>query len=208
MQLTSNSFVDGAVVPAANAFGVPHAETHVALSDNKNPHLAWTDAPAATKSFVVICVDPDVPSKADDVNQEGREVPSDLPRVDFYHWVLVDVPADKTAIAEGEFAHGVTPGGKPGPDAAGGTRQGINNYTQWFAGDADMGGDWFGYDGPCPPWNDSIIHHYHFRVFALDVARLDVSGTFDGPAAVAAMEGHVLAQASLMGTYTLNPRLR
>lgn len=207
MKLVSDSFKDGAQIPVANAFGVPHAETHVALSDNKNPHLHWTGAPAGTQSFVVLCVDPDVPSKGDDVNQEGREVPSALSRVDFYHWVLVDVAPDKTSITEGEFAQGVTPGGKPGPDAAGGTRQGLNNYTQWFAGDPDMGGDWFGYDGPCPPWNDSIVHHYHFKVCALDVARLDVSGTFDGPAAVAAMEGHVLAQASIMGTYTLNPRL-
>jgi phosphatidylethanolamine-binding protein (PEBP) family uncharacterized protein len=40
----------------------------------------------------VICHDPDVPSKGDDVNQEGRGVPASLPRVDFFHWVLVDLP--------------------------------------------------------------------------------------------------------------------
>ena len=49
---------------------------------------------------------------------------------------------------------GVTPRGKSGPDSAGGTRSGLNGYTEWFAGDADMGGQYFGYDGPCPPWND------------------------------------------------------
>ena len=32
-----------------------------------------------------------------------------------------------------------------------------------------MSGDYFGYDGPCPPWNDSIVHHYVFTVYALDV---------------------------------------
>jgi phosphatidylethanolamine-binding protein (PEBP) family uncharacterized protein len=61
--------------------------------------------------------------------------------------------------------------------------------------------------GPAPPWNDSIVHHYVFTVFALDVDRLDVSGDFTGHDVRAAMEGHVLAEASVGGTYTQNPRL-
>jgi phosphatidylethanolamine-binding protein (PEBP) family uncharacterized protein len=40
----------------------------------------------------------------------------------------------------------------------------------WFAGDNDMRGDYYGYDGPCPPWNDEIVHRYVFTLFALDVA--------------------------------------
>ena len=35
----------------------------------------------------------------------------------------------------------------------------------------DMRGDYHGYDGPCPPWNDGILHHYVFTLYALDVAR-------------------------------------
>jgi Raf kinase inhibitor-like YbhB/YbcL family protein len=70
-----------------------------------------------------------------------------------------------------------------------------------------MAGDYFGYDGPCPPWNDAIVHHYVFTVYALDLDRLPIEGVFTGAQAIAAMQGHVVAQASITGTYTLNPRL-
>jgi Raf kinase inhibitor-like YbhB/YbcL family protein len=155
----------------------------------------------------VICHDPDVPSRGDDVNQEGRVVPKPLPRVDFFHWVLVDLPASITGIAEGAFASSVTARGKPGPEAPQGARQGLNDYTGWFASDKDMGGQYFGYDGPCPPWNDEIPHRYVFTVFALDVARLAVDGAFTGADARKAMQGHILAQAAITGRYTLNPQV-
>ncbi|NJD26296.1 MAG: YbhB/YbcL family Raf kinase inhibitor-like protein [Betaproteobacteria bacterium] len=207
MQLTSKSFADNQRIPGDYAFCIPDPAHHVCLGKNRNPHLAWAGAPAGTRSFAVICHDPDVPSKGDDVNQEGRVVPASLPRVDFFHWVLVDLPAAVNAIDAGEFSDDVTPRGKPGPQAARGARQGINNYTDWFAGDNDMRGDYHGYDGPCPPWNDEILHHYVFTVFALDIETLPVSGRFGGPEVRAAMQGHILAQASLTGTYTLNPKL-
>jgi Raf kinase inhibitor-like YbhB/YbcL family protein len=142
------------------------------------------------------------------VNQEGRVVPATLPRVDFFHWVLVDLPPPVTSVAAGEFASGVAARGKPGPAAAHGARQGVNDYTGWFASDKDMSGNYFGYDGPCPPWNDEIPHHYVFTVFALDVARLAVDGAFTGGEARKAMQGHVLAQASITGRYTLNPAVK
>ncbi|MGB5207625.1 MAG: YbhB/YbcL family Raf kinase inhibitor-like protein, partial [Azonexus sp.] len=62
-------------------------------------------------------------------------------------------------------------------------------------------------DGPCPPWNDEIIHHYVFTVYALNIDQLPVSGRFGGPEVRAAIFGHVLAEASLTGTYTLNAKL-
>lgn len=159
--------------------------------------------PAGTKSFALICVDPDVPSSGDDVNQEGRSVPADLPRVDFYHWVVVNIPAGLRSIAEGADSAGVTAKGKtPGQQPHGLT--GINSYTDWFAGDEDMRGHYGGYDGPCPPWNDTLVHHYHFTIYALDVEKLDLSGPFTGADALSAMEGHVLGQASHMGSYTMN----
>ncbi len=207
MKLSSSSFGDNQRIPGAYAFAVPHATGHVTLSSNRNPQLAWSGAPADTKSFALICHDHDVPSKGDDVNKEGRSVPAGLPRVDFYHWVLVDIPPGMSAIAEGEFSDGVSARGKPGPQAKHGARQGLNDYTAWFAGDQDMGGDYFGYDGPCPPWNDEILHHYVFTLYALDCARCPVSGAFRGGDALKAIEGHVLAKASLTGIYTLNPKL-
>ena len=68
-----------------------------------------------------------------------------------------------------------------------------------------MKGGYYGYGGPCAPWNDSIIHHYHFTLYALDVEKLELGERFAGADVKAAIEGHVLGQASIMGTYTINP---
>ena len=70
-----------------------------------------------------------------------------------------------------------------------------------------MRGDYFGYDGPCPPWNDEIVHHYIFTLYALDVERLPIEDKFTGAQARAALHGHILAQARLTGLYTLNPQV-
>ncbi|NDY84282.1 YbhB/YbcL family Raf kinase inhibitor-like protein [Orrella sp. NBD-18] len=207
MKLTSTSFTDQSFIPARYAFGKIDKQMHVALSDNMNPHFSWDDVPAGTKSFVLICHDVDVPSRPDDVNQEGCEIPSTLPRIDFYHWVLVDIDASTRSISEGGYSSGISPRGKGGPIAANGTRQGINDYTAWFASDRDMSGDYFGYDGPCPPWNDSILHHYVFTLYALDIERIALDGHFNGPQVIKAIEGHVLAKAAITGIYTLNPAL-
>jgi hypothetical protein len=208
MRLTSKSFADGQRIPGEFAFGIPHEPDHVALSQNQNPHLAWSDLPAGTKSLVVTCHDPDVPSRADDVNQEGRVVPASLPRVEFFHWVLVDLPPAPAEIAAGEFANGITPKGKPGPAGPRGSRQGINDYTAWFASDESMRGNYFGYDGPCPPWNDEIHHRYVFTLYALDVAHCAVEGSFTGAQAREAIKGRVLGQATLTGVYSLNPKVK
>ncbi len=209
MKLWSDSFRDGATIPGQFAFGVIDPVAHVALANNRNPHLAWNDVPNEAKSLVLICHDRDVPSRGDDVNQEGKTVPADLPRVDFFHWVLVDLPANLKMIQAGEFSDGIQPHGKSGPEIAShattGARQGLNDYTGWFAGDSDMAGDYFGYDGPCPPWNDSIIHHYVFTMYAVNIARLPVEGKFTGAQVRDAIRNHILAEASIVGTYSLNP---
>ena len=208
MKLTSENFADGKPIPSEFAFCKIDAATHATLSLNRNPQLRWRDVPAGTKSFALICHDPDVPSKGDDVNKEGRTVPASLPRVDFFHWVLIDIAATVGSIAAGEYSSAVVAKGKLGPAIANAARHGINDYTGWFAGDADMGGDYYGYDGPCPPWNDELLHRYVFTLYALDVAKLAVSGSFTGADVRAAMTGHVLAQAALTGAYTLNPAVK
>lgn len=195
---------NGASIPSKFAFGKIPQEGRFETGGNINPAISWSGVPDGTKSFAIICHDPDVPSVGDDVNQEGKLVPADLPRVDFYHWVLVNVPAQMNSIEQAAASNSVTPKGKaPGQKPYG--VAGLNNYTDWFSGDADMGGDYADYDGPCPPWNDSIVHHYHFTVYALDVEDLGLTGKFGGPEALAAMEGHVLAKGSYMGTYSMNP---
>ncbi len=208
MKLTSTSWTNGAPIPARYAAGTLGADGAPTFSDNVNPQFGWSDVPAGTKSFALICHDFDVPSRGDDVNKADREVPPELPRVDFFHWVLVDLPTGVREIAEGEYCRGFTARGKPGPAAPHGARQGLNDYTGWFAGDAQMGGLYFGYDGPFPPFNDSLVHHYVFTLYALAVERVAVEGAFSGPQVRTAIAAAVLAEATYSGTYTLNRRLR
>jgi phosphatidylethanolamine-binding protein (PEBP) family uncharacterized protein len=128
--------------------------------------------------------------------------------VDFYHWLLVDLPPTLTQIAEGEFSRGFTPRGKAGPETLHGARQGVNDYTGWFAADTEMAGPYFGYDGPFPPFNDSLVHHYVFTLYAVDFRRAPLEGAFTGAQVRQALTGHVLDAATYSGTYTLNPRLQ
>jgi Raf kinase inhibitor-like YbhB/YbcL family protein len=203
MQLRSDSFKQGQPIPPEFAFA--RIGNPVELSDNISPHLAWKDAPQGTRSFALLCIDKDVPSKPDDVNKEGHTVPADLPRVEFSHWLMVDIPAECGEFGAGASGEGVVPRGKRHPVGPPGSKQGVNDYTGWFAGDKDMEGTYLGYDGPCPPWNDSIVHHYHFRLYALDVASLGLEDGFSLADVRKAMDGHVLAEAQVMGTYSLNP---
>lgn len=198
MQLSSTSLVNGQPLDPRLAAGTPDG-----FSDNRNPQLAWTDVPAGTASFVVLCVDPDVPTVPSTVNRTDCTVPVDQPRCDFIHWIMVDVPASVREIAEGSCSDGFQAKGKQAPAGPAGARQGVNDYTGWFAGNPDMAGDYLGYDGPYPPFNDERVHRYFFRVFALDVASLDLPQRFTAADAHRAMHGHVLAEASLHGTYTL-----
>ena len=205
MHLRSDSFRPYDTLDTRLCFAEHHPATHVTLSGNKNPHLAWSDVPEGTRSFALICFDPDVPSRGDDVNQEGRTVPIDLPRVDFFHWVVADLPATLRQIAEGSHSDGVTARGKaPGATPDGGVH-GANNYTDWFAGNADMSGSYCGYDGPGPPWNDERVHAYRFQLFAVDVPSLGLTSPFSGEDLRAALQGHVLATAELVGLYHINP---
>ncbi|MCL1594570.1 MAG: YbhB/YbcL family Raf kinase inhibitor-like protein [Actinomycetia bacterium] len=206
MQLSSSSFQDGAKIPIRFALAVPADPGPVAFSDNRNPHLTWSDVPEGTRSFVITCIDHDCPSVADDVNQADREVPANLPRVDFTHWLLIDIPPSVTEIEEGSHSHGVTPRGKAADSAPVGSH-GQNDYTGWFTGDSELEGEWNGYDGSAPPWNDSIVHHYEFTVTALDVQTLGLEPGFTRVALDAAVDGHVLGSGSIVGIYASNPRL-
>lgn len=205
MWLRSDDFSEGEPIPGANAFNVIDPDNHARFGGNQNPHLEWGEVPEGVLSFALLVIDVDVPTSPEDVNQEGREVPADLPRADFTHWALVDIGGATRSMERGAFSEGVTPKGKPGRSDP--PREGVNDYTGWFSGDPEMGGTYKGYDGPCPPWNDSIIHHYVFSLFALDVESLGLSGDFSAADVGSAIDGHILDTARLTGTYTLNPRL-
>jgi len=205
--LSIDAWANGTPIPSRFAFGRLNSDAQFELSENLSPRMAWSNPPEGTKSFAIVCHDPDVPSVGDDVNQQGRSVSSDLPRVDFFHWLAADIPAGVDHLDEGVASQGVTPTGKPVGALAYG-RVGANSYTQWFLGDPEMGGTYGGYDGPCPPWNDLLVHRYHFTIYALSVPSLDVPEGFDGPALLSSIQDVALALARHSGTYTLNAALR
>lgn len=203
MQMRSDTIANGKPIPAEFALGAPDG-----FGGNRSPHLAWDAVPDGTRSFALLCIDTDAPTDASLAGEDKPDIPVDHVRGDFVHWVLVDIPADTRAIAAGAASNGVRKGGKSADAEHGPGRAGLNDYTGWFADDADMRGDYYGYDGPYPPPNDLRIHRYFFRVFALDVASLELSGRFTAADVFDAMHGHVLAEASLHGTYVLHPDAR
>ena len=220
MKLHSDSFEHRGPIPAVCAMGTP-----TGFGGNRSPHLAWDEAPAGTKSFALLCTDPDAPTVAEMVGKQGVEIPVQQPRCDFTHCAMADIPADVRGFAEGAWSDGVTARGKQAsarpdemqviravnvasPASLHPVRIGLNDYTNWFSGDATMGGDWFGYDGPYPPGNDLRLHRYFFRLFALDIATLDLPERFSAGDLLRAMRGHVLAEALIYGTYSLHPNHR
>src|SRR5207302_10085308 len=116
MQLTSNSFNDGDylamdhVLSAEYGFGCS--------GGNQSPHLAWSGAPEGTRSYTLTCFDPDAPTGSG-----------------FWHWVVVNIPPDVTALALGA---GSPESGKLPAGA-------VHART-------DLGAT--GYVGPCPPHGD------------------------------------------------------
>ena len=206
MRLTSTSITDGRPIDPQYAFCRPDPDAHSTSGGNVSPHLAWANPPEGTRSFAVVVHDPDVPADAADANQEGKTIPEDAERTDFFHWLLVDIPETVTEIPEGALKDEPEMGGaEPGLTSGFGV-EGVNDFTSFFEG-SDQAGTYGGYDGPCPPWNDERLHHYHVTVYALDTESLGLSedGDFRGQDVLDALDGHVLAQAEIVGTYTQNP---
>ena len=158
--VTSTSFKDGDylgrdfILSADFGFGC--------AGGNTSPHLAWSGAPAGTKSFAVTCYDPDAPTGSG-----------------FWHWLVVNIPADVTEL-------------KQGAGSAGGALPKGALMTR-----TDFGKP--GYGGPCPPEGDHP-HRYLFTVFAVSDT-LDVGA--DTSAAVVGFNLHfkTLAKAAIMGLF-------
>ena len=101
----------------------------------------------------------------------------DAPGGTFIHWVAYNIPVSVTSL----------PAGVPqSTEIAGGGTNGINGF------------DRVGYNGPCPP--PGKIHHYHFRLFAVD-STLTPGDKADAAALESAMKGHVVASTELVGTF-------
>ena len=97
------------------------------------------------------------------------------PKMTYVHWVLYDIPPTATGIAESA----------KGAELPAGTKQGNNDWKRT------------GYGGPCPPIGR---HRYFFKLYALDTT-LPGLGAATKAQLEEAMKGHVLEQATLMGTY-------
>ncbi len=202
MKLTVPSFPNGGPIPAEFAMGIPATDGPAAFGPNRSPHVIWSDVPEGTQSLALIFVDGHAPAVGDHVNKPDVTVPHALPRVDFYHWVLVDIPVALGELTPGLDSEGVTPGGKRPSRTSYGVR-GVNSYTGWFAADPDMAGQYGGYDGPFPPWNDERIHSYELALYALSVPTLGLEENFSGDDALAAIRGNSLATATWTGTYAI-----
>ncbi|MDE1984449.1 MAG: YbhB/YbcL family Raf kinase inhibitor-like protein [Gammaproteobacteria bacterium] len=150
-QLSSPAYAEGGAIPAR----------FTCDGNDVSPPLAWSGAPAGTKSFAFIMDDPDAPDPA-------------APKMTWVHWVLYDIPVDVHGLPEGGSQH-----------LPAGTRDGSNGWKR------------SGYGGPCPPIGR---HRYFHKLYALDVVLPDLHRPTKD-ALLAAMRGHVLAQAQLIGTY-------
>jgi len=156
--LTSTDFSDGGTIADAqvfNSFGFK--------GGNVSPALAWSGAPAGTRSFALMVHDPDAPTGSG-----------------WWHWVMYNIPGNTTALARGA--------GDPGKNLLpAGALQGRNDYGT------------VGYGGPAPPPGPQ--HHYHFRLYALSVDKLDVPA--DASAALIGfnVRAQPLGEALLTGMY-------
>ncbi|WP_158817866.1 YbhB/YbcL family Raf kinase inhibitor-like protein [Methylocapsa sp. S129] len=131
---------------------------------NVSPTLRWSGAPEGTRSFAISVYDPDAPTGSG-----------------FWHWVVVNIPADASALVKG--AGDAKGSGLP----AGALQTGT-----------DFGAP--GYGGPCPPKGDKP-HHYHFTIFAVDVEKLDVDENASAAFVGFNLHFHTLAKATLTGLY-------
>src|SRR3712207_4268245 len=143
--------------------GAPLKDDQVADLGNTSPQLSWSGAPEGTRSYVVTCFDPDAPTPSG-----------------FWHWVLVDLPADVTSLAPGAGAEGAD---LPG---------------QAFMCRNDGGSKAF--MGAAPPEGDQV-HRYFFVVHAVKEETLGVDS--DASAAVVSfnLAFKTAARAIIHGTY-------
>jgi Raf kinase inhibitor-like YbhB/YbcL family protein len=205
LRVSVDTFKNGEMIPNKYAFCVPAAQGHTAPGPNFSPSISWSRGPRDTKSYAIMLYDTDSPAEQrEKINKEGVTMTPAIPRRTFYHWVLVDIPARVRSLEEGADSDARVVHGKPAKPAAVGVR-GLNDYTRITADNDAMKGQYYGYDGPCPPWNDKVVHHYHFAVFALSVRSLDLPQGFDGDAALEVMKDKILAQGEVVGLYTQNP---
>jgi Raf kinase inhibitor-like YbhB/YbcL family protein len=192
----------GGVLPASASYCPPNPMA--AAQYDISPAVSWSPGPRGTRSYALIMTDIDVPKDLGLLDRSDVTIPVDAPRMPFVHWVLIDIPPAVTHLRRGAESAGFVLKGKPiGPTAHG--LRGANVYTHRYPASSPLAGPRGGYDGACPPHNDTRAHRYVTRLYALDVATLGLHGLFFGEDAERAMEGHVLAQGEAVALYAQGP---
>ena len=209
LKVESTSMADGEPIPETYAVATPTADGKAEMAGRDlSPDLRWSGEPEGTRSFAISVVDPDVPADRNRMGVEGLSLGGDEPRVEFAHWLVVDIPVRVHQLPEGAGGDGFVAHGKPPEPPAAGAVTGQNGFRGLFEGNPDLEGTYGGWDGPFPPWNDEQVHHYVTTVFALDVDSAGLRPGFTLEEFRAAIDGHVLDEGRIVPIYTLNPRLR
>ena len=190
MKVTLEGLEKSSPIPDTFELCKPTENGKSTKGENKRPTIAWSGAPKDTQSFALLMTDPDVPADFTDAGKDGKTLAADMPRQLFYHWALVDIPADVTRL-EGGDARKNPPVGKALKSDLGSYVPNAKNYG-----------------GPCPPWNDLRLHTYDFTVYALDVKKLELKPDATARDAAEALKPHTLKTGVFSATYTLNPALR
>lgn len=173
-----------------------------APGENRSLPMKWSAGPAGTQSYALTMVDLDVPSDLSTLNRVGKNITVDAPRMAFVHWVLANIPKNRTSLAEAADGDGHLHGGLPLEQTTYGIR-GQNGFAAFL-----KDGPYGGYMGPCPPWNDELVHRYRVTVYALDVDRLRLPRAFTQADLLSAMSGHVVATGSTEVDYSVNPKAK
>jgi Raf kinase inhibitor-like YbhB/YbcL family protein len=206
LHVTIEGLTAGGDLPLSSAFCLPPFSN--AAPQDRSPAITWSGGPPGTQSYTLLMVDPDVTADLSLMNKPGVTIPPDAPRMNIYHWVLIDIDAALHQIPEGVEGESFIPGGKPIGVTPYGVR-GTNDYWPYFNNNARipaaMKGPYGGFDGPCPPSNDLLVHRYVFEVFALDVSSLHLSGRFFASDVLAAMQGHILARGEATTRFSFAP---
>jgi Raf kinase inhibitor-like YbhB/YbcL family protein len=203
--VTSTSFTAGSRIPDKHVYCAPADNGKFKTGANQSPHLSWSGAPKETKFYAIVTVDPDVPANFDKVNQDRETISRSVPRRDFYHWVLINIPAATTSLPEGVGK------GVPSPDDPLSLNYfgipGVNDYQNAIRNANTITSNFVGYDGPCPPWNDTRLHNYRFIVYALGQQAPGLFANFRAQDVLPYLEKYALAKGELVGTYSTYKKL-
>ena len=92
LKVSVDALNTGGALATKYAFCVPAAQGHSTAGSDISPSISWSKGPAGTKSYAIVVYDTDWPAEQrDKMNKEGMTLGPDVPRRNYYQWVLVDI---------------------------------------------------------------------------------------------------------------------